>query len=86
MASIRIPESAEPLLPFCRTSGTNGPHIWETYADMITFLASYAYRIDETPSGKPASLKGVNPIDLGVFRGRGRFYSLLQSQLGVTGS
>jgi hypothetical protein len=52
---------------------------------MITFLASYAYRIDETPSGKPASLKGVNPIDLGVFRGRGLYAILLTLAIAARG-
>jgi hypothetical protein len=83
MATIHIPESAAPLLPFCRTSGENGPHLWETFADMITFLASYAYGHDETPLAKPATLKGSNPIDLGVFRGRGLYPVLLTLAIAV---
>lgn len=77
MATIRIPESAEPLLPFCRTSGTNGPHLWETYADMLAFLAAYAYGRGESDGAKPVPLKGANPIDLHTFRGRGLYAVLL---------
>lgn len=77
MATIRIPESAEPLLPFCRTSGTNNPHFWETYADMISFLATYAYAQGEVPVAKPRPMKAGNPIDLGVFRSRGLYPVLL---------
>lgn len=77
MASIRIPESAESLLPFCRTSGTTGPHVWETYADMISFLAPYAYGKGEVPATNPRFMKAGNPIDLGVFRSRGLYPVLL---------
>ena len=77
MAAIRIPESAESLLPLCRTSGTAGPHIWETYADMISFVAAYAYGQGELPAGAPRLMKSGNPIDLGVFRSRGLYPILL---------
>jgi len=77
MATIRIPESAEPLLPFCRTSGSNGPHIWDTYADLIAFLAALGYAHDVMPPEKPRPLKTANPIDLSTFRSRGLYPQLL---------
>lgn len=77
MATIRIPEAAESLLSFCRTSASDGPHIWETYADMIAFLAAYAYGHGEPTSPKPRFGRGGNPIDLGVFRSRGLYPLLL---------
>ena len=77
MATIRIPASAEPLLPFCRTSGTPGPHIWETYADMVVFLAANGYKTDGAPPANPTPLKTANPIDMGVFRSRNLYPILL---------
>jgi hypothetical protein len=84
MATVRIPESAEPLLRFCRTSGEIGPHVWETYADMITFLAAYAYGRGEIPTLKPKFGKSANAIDLAVFRSRGVYPALLTLSLSDT--
>ncbi len=77
MATIRIPESAEPLLPFCRTSGSNGPHIWETFADLVAFLAALGYGTGVSPTEKIRPLKSANPIDLATFRSRGLYPQLL---------
>lgn len=83
MATIRIPESAEPLLPFCRTSGSNGPHVWETYADMICFLAAYAFGHGEMPVGVARPAKSASPIELGVFRSRSLYSHLLALSIAV---
>lgn len=77
MATIRIPAAAEPLLTLCRTSGSDGPYLWETYADMLAFLAAYAYAHSAAGAAKPAPLRGANPIDLGTFRSRGLYALLL---------
>lgn len=83
MAIIRIPESAEPLLSLCRTSGSNSPYIWETYADMIAFLAVYAYGNGESPAGKTNVARTGASVDLGVFRNRGLYPHLLALSIAV---
>jgi len=77
MAAIRIPASAEPLLPYCRSSGSNGPHVWETYADLVAFLAAYGYSQELEPPDNFAAAKSTNPIDLATFRNRGLYPQLL---------
>jgi hypothetical protein len=77
MAAIRIPASAEPLLPYCRSSGSNGPHVWETYADLVAFLAAYGYSQDMDPPDSFTAAKSTNPIDLSTFRNRGLYPQLL---------
>ena len=84
MATIRIPQAAEPLLRFCRTAGSDGPHIWETYADMMAFLAAYAYGQGELPTLKPKFGRSANAIDLAVFRSRGVYPTLLTLSLSDT--
>jgi dnd system-associated protein 4 len=77
MATIRISQSAEPLLPFCQSSGSNKEHIWTTYADLVSFLAAFAFG-EEAPLGPKISvLKSMNPIDLDIFRRRGHYDQLL---------
>jgi len=77
MAAIRIPESAERLLPLCRTSGASGSHIWETYADMIAFLAALGYSLQINPNATSSFIRSANPIDFSVFRSRGYYPQLL---------
>lgn len=84
MAAIRIPASAEPLLPFCRSSGSNGPHIWETYADLVAFLAAYGYSQEVDPPESLAAAKSTNPIDLSTFRNRGLYPQLLMIAIAVS--
>jgi hypothetical protein len=84
MAAIRIPASAEPLLPLCRSSGSNGAHVWETYADLVAFLAAYGYSQEMDPPESFAAAKSTNPIDLSTFRNRGLYPQLLMVAIAVS--
>lgn len=77
MANIRISQSAEPLLPFCQSSGSSREHLWTTYADLIAFLAAVAFEDEASLSSKITVLKSMNPIDLDIFRRRGHYEQLL---------
>jgi dnd system-associated protein 4 len=77
MATIRISQSAEPFLPFCQTSGSSKEHIWITYADLVAFLAAFAFSEEAPLAPKISALKSMNSIDLDIFRRRGLYEQLL---------
>jgi hypothetical protein len=88
MPSIRLPESAEPLLKFCRRHEQPEDNAcFETYADLLLFAASSGYqRLNgRPPSESNAFLSEVYPIDIGVFKNQGLFPNLLLIGLGATG-
>ncbi len=84
MATIRIPESATPLLPYCRSSNSDGPHVWETFADMVAFLAAYGFSQEVAPPETFRAAKSANPIDLHTFRNRGLHPQLLMVAIAHT--
>ncbi len=73
MAQVRIPKTAESLLPFCRTwSGRNKNACFATYAEMMVFAAGCGFHFLE--GDKPpqcvsfVSNNQPNPIDLMIFK------------------
>ena len=88
MPAIRLPESAEPLLKFCRRhEDAEDDACFETYADLVVIAASCGYqRLNGRPPSEPdAFLSEVYPIDIGVFKNQGLFPNLLLIGLGATG-
>ncbi len=88
MPAIRLPESAEPLLKFCRRHDEAEDNAcFETYADLLVFAASCGYqRLNGLPPSEAnAFLSEVYPIDIGVFKNQGLFPNLLLIGLGATG-
>lgn len=89
MPSIRLPKSAEGLLPFCRRhDAAESNACFETYADLVVFAASLGYhRMNGCrPSDPAAFLSNVYPIDIGVFKNQGLFPNLLLIGLGASGT
>ena len=89
MPSIRLPESAEAILPFCRRhEQAEVSACFETYADLVVFAASLGYhRMNgRLPSEPTAFLSSVYPIDIGVFKNQGLFPNLLLIGLGTEGT
>lgn len=73
MSSVRIPQSAEPLLPFCRPfAGRRENACFGTYADLVIFAAGYGYShlSGGAAPGCREFIEGrqPHPIDYGVFR------------------
>jgi hypothetical protein len=88
MPSIRLPESAEPLLKFCRRHEQSEDNAcFETYADLLVFAASCGYQrlSGRPPADASAFLRAIYPIDIGVFKNQGLFPNLLLIGLGATG-
>jgi hypothetical protein len=84
MANIRIPESATSLLAYCRSSNSDGPHVWETFADMVAFLAAYGFSKEVEPPETFRAAKSANPIELHIFRNRGLYSQLLMVAIAHT--
>jgi hypothetical protein len=86
MPSIRLPQSAEPLLPFCRRSEEPADNAcFETYADMVTFAASCGFHRlhGRTPQDPKEFIPKTYPIDLAVFKNQTLFPNLLLIGLGT---
>lgn len=87
MPAIRLPESAGPLLKFCRRhEEAEDNACFETYADLVVFAASCGYdRMNGClPSEAKAFLNNVYPVDIGVFKNQGLFSNLLLIGLSAT--
>lgn len=88
MPSIRIPRSAEPLLPLCRKHEEPWDNAcFDTYADLIIFAASFGFQslAGRKPDEPQAYLKHPNPIDLAVFKNQQLFPSILLMALAAEG-
>jgi hypothetical protein len=88
MPAIRLPQSAEPLLPFCRRSEEPADNAcFDTYADLIAFAASCGFHRfrGRRPDDPKDFLSGIYPIDLAVFKNQGLFPNLLLIGLGSEG-
>lgn len=86
MPSIRLPDSAAPLLPFCRRHGDPFDNAcFDTYADLVTFTASCGFhRLNgRSPSEPKTFLKEIYPIDIAVFKNQDLFPNLLLIALGA---
>lgn len=88
MPAIRLPESAEALLPFCRRhEDALDNACFDTYADLVAFAASCGFhRLNSrTPSEPKKFIPGIYPIDLAVFKNQSLFPNLLLIALGAEG-
>ncbi len=88
MPAIRLPASAEALVPFCRRHEEAAENAcFETYADLVVFAASCGYhRLNgRSPSEAKAFLGDVYPIDIAVFKNQNLFPNLLLIGLGAEG-
>ena len=88
MPTIRLPQSAEPLLPFCRRFEEPLENAcFDTYADFVTFAASCGYqRLHGRMPAEPQQFHStVNPIDIAVFKNQSLFPNLLLMGLGSEG-
>lgn len=88
MPTIRLPQSAEPLLPFCRRFEEPIENAcFDTYADFVTFAASCGYhRLHGRMPAEPQQFhSAVSPIDIAVFKNQSLFPNLLLMGLGSEG-
>lgn len=88
MPAIRLPESAESLLPFCRRHEEPLENAcFDTYADLVAFAAACGFhRLNgRTPSEPKQFVSGIYPIDLAVFKNQNLFPNLLLIGLGAEG-
>jgi hypothetical protein len=88
MSSVRLPESAEALLPFCRRHEDAFENAcFDTYADMIVCIASCGFQRmhGRNPSEPSKFLSSTFPVDLAVFKNQGLFPNLLMIGLGSEG-
>jgi hypothetical protein len=91
MATIRVPQEAQPLLPLCRKhergpTEAAQPHCFETYADLIVFAAAFGFSemSGRPPSRKSKFLDRPNPIDLSIFKTDKRFPQILVMALATS--
>lgn len=85
MPAIRLPQSVEPLLPFCRRSEEPVDNAcFDTYADLVAFAAACGFHRfhGRKPDDPNAFIAAIYPIDLAVFKNQGLFPSLLLIGLG----
>jgi hypothetical protein len=88
MPQIRIPKSAEPLLPLCRKSGDALDNAcFDTYADLLAFAAGCGYHSlgGRKPTPPDAFLSIPNAIDLAIFDNQKLLPALLLIGLATTG-
>jgi len=89
MPALRLPQSAEPLLPFChRYDEPLVNACFNTYADLLTFVAACGFHRfhGRLPDQPQTFLTKVYPIDLAVFKNQGLFPNLLLICLGAEGT
>lgn len=88
MPTIRLPQSADPLLPFCRRYEEPLDNAcFDTYADLVTFAAACGFqRLHGRKPTDPQQFHAkVNPIDIAVFKNQNLFPNLLLIGLGSEG-
>ena len=88
MPAIRLTESAQPLLPFCRRFEEPLDNAcFDTYADFVTFAASCGFHRlhGRMPADPKAFLPKISPIDLAIFKNQNLFPNLLLIGLGTEG-
>jgi hypothetical protein len=88
MPAIRLPESAQSLLAFCRRFEKPLDNAcFDTYADLFVFAASCGFhRLHGRMPAEPQQfLPNIYPIDLAVFKNQSLFPNLLLIGLGAEG-
>lgn len=88
MPSIRLPKSAEPLLPLCRRfEAADENACFESYAELLNFLACCGYsRVNgRTPAPSSEFLSSIHPIDIAIFKNQQLYPTLLLIVLGSSG-
>ena len=88
MPTIRLPQSADPLLPFCRRFEEPLENAcFDTYADFVTFAASCGFhRLHGRMPAEPQQFhSAVGPIDIATFKNQSLFPNLLLIGLGTEG-
>lgn len=88
MPAIRIPQSAEPLLQFCRRSAEPAENAcFDTYADMLAFGAACGFHrlSGRRPSDPKEFSREASTVDLAIFKNQGLFPNLLLIGLGAEG-
>lgn len=89
MASIRIPSSANALLPFCtKYQEANDHPCFDTFAQMIATSAAMGYHLSgpNPPAACRSFLAQPYPIDLAIFRSLGLLPQLLAITMSVLGN
>lgn len=89
MASIRIPSSANALLPFCaKYQEANEFTCFDTFAQLITTSTAMGYHLcgPYPPAACRSFLAQPNPIDLAIFRSLGFLPQLLAISMSVLGN
>ena len=88
MAQVRIPQVAEPLLPFCKPwAGRLANACFSTYAELMIFAAGCGFR--DLEGGKAPQCvaftegRQPNPIDFGVFKSESQQVYPLLLMLGL---
>jgi hypothetical protein len=87
MASIRIPSSANALLPFCsKYEDANDYTCFDTYAQMVTVSASIGYHScgGNLPASCRSFLTKPYPIDLAIFRSPDHSPPLISQLLSIS--
>lgn len=79
MATIRIPSTAEPLLPYCRNAATcREDACFSNFAEMLVFAASLGFkRHPGKPPEPKAFLSQPYPVDLNIFKNQQLFSLIL---------
>jgi hypothetical protein len=88
MPSIRLPQSLEPVLPFCRKVTQPQPNAcFDTYADLVGFAAAcgFYHSNDRRPVPLREPSKLIFPIDLAIFKNQRLFPMLLMMCLAFDG-
>jgi len=89
MPAIRLPQSAEPLLPFChRHDSSRDNACFDTYADLVVFAASVGFHSLEGQKPPPSVgfMETPCPIDLAIFKNQHLFPNLLLMGLAAEGT
>lgn len=80
MPSVRLPETLDPLLPFCRKHEDTVEHAcFDTFADLVVFSASYGFHhLQGAKAVNPkAFLSTPYPIDIAIFKNQHFFPQML---------
>lgn len=89
MANIRVPKSAEPLLPYCRPwNSAREDASFGSYAEMVVFAAALGFKTSggHQKKGSLQFLTHPNPIGLTVFKNMHLFPIILLISLATAKS
>jgi hypothetical protein len=89
MALIRIPKSAEPLLPYCKPYNHRLPNAcFETYAEFIVFAAGYGFYKNSSSGNSLVTefLDQPYPIDMAIFKNQDLFPLIIFLGIALVGN